>query len=190
MTDYTKLIERLREYKDYIPAAAEAAEAIEALQEENALLEGTLESRERNIAEMQAENERLTQDRDWPNSAPYRAVQLCEFEANPQATEPAWSPIETAPKGEKGCSWMLLAWGPEEDKSTGYGMNVDGKFYASATFYCLGQDRLCQMREIEVNPTHWMPLPAAPEAPMKDKSPDKSWLEWLHKHNLLYNQIN
>lgn len=28
-------------------------------------------------------------DRDWPNSAPYRAVQLCEFEANPQATEPA-----------------------------------------------------------------------------------------------------
>lgn len=28
-------------------------------------------------------------NRDWPNSAPYRAVQLCEFEANPQATEPA-----------------------------------------------------------------------------------------------------
>lgn len=28
-------------------------------------------------------------NRDWPNSAPYRAVQLCEFEAHPQATEPA-----------------------------------------------------------------------------------------------------
>lgn len=28
-------------------------------------------------------------NRDWPNSAPYRAVQLCEFEANPKATEPA-----------------------------------------------------------------------------------------------------
>lgn len=40
-------------------ARAALKSAIEALQEENALLEGTLESRERNIAEMQAENERL-----------------------------------------------------------------------------------------------------------------------------------
>lgn len=45
-------------------ARAALQSAIEALQEENALLEGTLESRERNIAEMQAENERLKQDRD------------------------------------------------------------------------------------------------------------------------------
>jgi hypothetical protein len=33
-------------------------------------------------------------NRDWPNSAPYRAVQLCEFEAHPQATEPAPSAAE------------------------------------------------------------------------------------------------
>ena len=35
-------------------------------------------------------------NRDWPNSAPYRAVQLCEFEANPQATEPAPTTPEAA----------------------------------------------------------------------------------------------
>ena len=28
-------------------------------------------------------------NRDWPNSAPYRAVQLCEFDAHHQASEPA-----------------------------------------------------------------------------------------------------
>ena len=72
MTDYTKLIERLESDIALTPVSAiarEAADAIEALQEENALLEGTLESRERNIAEMQAENERLkvesTNKNDW-----------------------------------------------------------------------------------------------------------------------------
>ena len=40
---YTKLIERLREYKDYIPAAAEAADAFEALQEELSTLDVLLE---------------------------------------------------------------------------------------------------------------------------------------------------
>lgn len=40
-------------------ARAALKSAIEALQEENALLEGTLESRGRNIAALQAENERL-----------------------------------------------------------------------------------------------------------------------------------
>lgn len=53
-------------------------------------------------------------DRDWPNSAPYRAVQLCEFEAHPQATEPAEKedPLQGA------VDWLLQA---------------DGEFFAVAT---------------------------------------------------------
>lgn len=43
MTDYTKLIERLREYKDYIPATAETVDAIEALQKEVSTLDVLLE---------------------------------------------------------------------------------------------------------------------------------------------------
>ncbi|MFL7901507.1 DUF551 domain-containing protein [Azospirillum argentinense] len=73
-----------------------------------------------------------------------------------------WQPIDTAPKGAKGYAWMQLAWGPDEDKATGDGMYANGKFYAVATFYCAGQSRQYQMREIEVSPTHWMPLPSAP----------------------------
>lgn len=34
---------------------------------------------------------------------------------------------------------------------------------ADGTFYCLGQEKQYEFREIEVNPTHWMPLPAAPQ---------------------------
>lgn len=53
-------------------------------------------------------------NRDWPNSAPYRAVQLCEFEAHPQATEPAEKedPLQGA------VDWLLQA---------------DGEFFAVAT---------------------------------------------------------
>jgi len=59
---YRELIERLPNDIALMPVSAiarEFADAMEALQENNALLEGTLESRERNIAELQAENERL-----------------------------------------------------------------------------------------------------------------------------------
>jgi hypothetical protein len=81
------------------------------------------------------------------------------------AGEKGWQPIETAPKGANGYAWMLLAWGPEEDISTGWGMRHGDKFYACGTFYCLEQERRHQFREIEVTPTYWRPLPAAPSAP-------------------------
>ena len=76
---YTKLIERLCEYKDYIPASAEAADAIEALQKEVSTLDVLLEEckmdwsgdvtqlkaeHKREIEALQAENERLKVERE------------------------------------------------------------------------------------------------------------------------------
>lgn len=84
-------------------------------------------------------------------------------QAKPEQAAQQWMPIETAPTGATGYAWMMLAWGPEQDKSTGVGMRDGEKFYASATFYCLGRDKQYEFREIEVRPTHWMPLPAAPQ---------------------------
>ena len=81
-----------------------------------------------------------------------------------QYGSPAWQPIETAPKGVNGISFMGLAWGPDDDRSTGAGMQIDGKFYAAGTFFCAGsKEKPFEIRECEVKPTHWMPLPPAPQ---------------------------
>ena len=83
----------------------------------------------------------------------------------PQGAVTGWQPIETAPEGKVGYSWMLLAWGPEEDQSVSHGMRWGDRFFATGTFHCLGKDKRFEFREIEIKPTHWMPLPAAPETP-------------------------
>ena len=90
-------------------------------------------------------------DRDWPGSAPYRAVQLCEFEAPPQATEPAWRPIETAPKDG---SEILLA---HPDGSMVVGWWRENGLHGRASGWSDGDDFAMEW------PSHWMPLPAAPE---------------------------
>lgn len=82
----------------------------------------------------------------------------------PATVPEGWRPIETAPKGAKGVAWMLLAWGPEGDQSVGDGMRIGDKFYASGTFYRMDQEKKLEFREIEVLPTHWMPIPPAPAA--------------------------
>lgn len=74
-----------------------------------------------------------------------------------------WQPIETAPKGANGYAWMFLAWGPEEDKSTGKGMWCVDRFIACATFHAMGKTPAFEFRQIEVSPTHWMPLPEPPQ---------------------------
>lgn len=84
-------------------------------------------------------------------------------QAKPEQAAQQWHPIETAPAGATGYAWMMLAWGPEDDQNTGVGMRDGDKFYASATFYRLGREKQYEFREIEVRPTHWMPLPASPQ---------------------------
>ena len=90
-------------------------------------------------------------NRDWPNSAPYRAVQLCEFEAHPQAPEPAWRPIETAPKDE---SEILLG---HPDGSMVVGWWRENGLHGRVSGWSDGDDFAMTW------PSHWMPLPAAPE---------------------------
>lgn len=74
-----------------------------------------------------------------------------------------WMPIESAPTGAQGYCWMLLAWGSDDDKKTGFGMRVHDKFFASGVFYRAGCERRYEIREVEVSPTHWMPKPKPPE---------------------------
>ncbi|KRG49312.1 DUF551 domain-containing protein [Stenotrophomonas beteli] len=82
------------------------------------------------------------------------------------ALTPQWQPIETAPVGKNadGVTWLFLAWGPEGDQSVGEGFRWRDKWFAGATFYCAGQERKYEIRETEISPTHWMPLPSVPEA--------------------------
>lgn len=80
-----------------------------------------------------------------------------------QSVPDGWQPIETAPKGARGYAWMMLAWGAEDDPYVAAGMRCGDKFFAATTFYCLGQEKQYEMREIEVHPTHWMPIPAPPK---------------------------
>ncbi len=73
-----------------------------------------------------------------------------------------WQPIETAPTGKKGIAFMRLAWGHDSDKRIGDGVRIGDTFYASGVFFCAGGVKPIEIREVQVNPTHWMPLPAAP----------------------------
>ena len=84
-----------------------------------------------------------------------------------------WQPIETAPKGTprkpgaKSYCWMMLA---HPDDEGGYhvdtGMRCDDEFFAAGTFHRGGDwdTRQLYLKEHQVYPTHWMPLPEPPEA--------------------------
>lgn len=82
-----------------------------------------------------------------------------------------WQPIETAPRGANGISFMLVMWGPEGDENCGYAIQIDGRFFASAVYFCSGRKaKPFEIRETEVNPTHWMPLSNPPiDAAMGEK---------------------
>ena len=66
-------------------------------------------------------------------------------------------PIETAPITDNGYLFARIAWGPDEDKSTGDGVRHKGEWHAAALFYQAGQDRQYGFREHRVAPTHWKP---------------------------------
>ena len=75
-----------------------------------------------------------------------------------------WQPIETAPKDGR---WVRLAWEPS-DWTTGDGYFANGEWSAFAVFHSLALARQrikppYEGRLYRCKPTHWMPLPAAPE---------------------------
>jgi len=101
-------------------------------------------------------------DANWPGEWALGRIQSRATQKADAARE--WQPIETAPVGlnPAGAFWCLLAYGPADDQSISHGFRWHGKWYAAGTFYRLGQERLYELREVEVHPTHWMPMPELP----------------------------
>lgn len=74
-----------------------------------------------------------------------------------------WKPIASAPENEGRPLFCELCWGPEGDQSVGTGFRHNGKWYAAGLFYCLGQEKRYELREVEVQPTHWKPQSDLPD---------------------------
>jgi len=77
-----------------------------------------------------------------------------------------WHPIDSAPEGANGIAFMMLAYGPADDQSVGIGMRFHDQYFAAGAFYVGGpaSGRQFAFREHEVRPTHWKPIPLAPQA--------------------------
>lgn len=77
-----------------------------------------------------------------------------------------WRDINSAPEAKGEYFFCRLAWGPERDQCTGDGFRWNGRWFVAAIFHNPGRrfDE-CQQefRQIEVQPTHWMPKPAPPQ---------------------------
>jgi hypothetical protein len=105
-----------------------------------------------------------------------RAWQAAIEQVRQSRGEPvAWQPIETAPVGKNpdGTTWCLLVYGPDGDQSVGHGFRWRDKWVAAGTFYRLGQERKYELREVEVQPTHWMHTPELPDAAPQPAEPVK-----------------
>ncbi|TRM53251.1 hypothetical protein YH64_009120 [Achromobacter sp. LC458] len=74
-----------------------------------------------------------------------------------------WKPIASAPENEGRPLFCELCWGPEGDQSVGTGFRHNGKWYAAGLFFCLGQEKRYELREVEVQPTHWKPQSDLPD---------------------------
>ena len=75
-----------------------------------------------------------------------------------------WQSIETAPQCKGDYFWADLAWGPEDDKTTGKGFRWNNQWYATACFYRMNKKPSFEWIELIVKPTHWKPLPPTPAA--------------------------
>lgn len=74
-----------------------------------------------------------------------------------------WMPIELAPEVKGDYMFCLAAWGPEEDQSVGAAFRWNGRWFAAGCFHQTTSDRRFAWRELEIYPTHCMPMPNPPE---------------------------
>ncbi|AZS78811.1 hypothetical protein ELS24_10365 [Achromobacter spanius] len=81
----------------------------------------------------------------------------------PESMNTEWKPIASAPENEGRPLFCELCWGPEGDQSVGTGFRHNEKWYAAGLFYCLGQEKRYELREVEVQPTHWKPQSDLPD---------------------------
>jgi hypothetical protein len=73
-----------------------------------------------------------------------------------------WIPIDQHPANRKAdYDFCLLAWGPDYDKKTGSGFRFMDDWFASGIFYngAPRGNRQLEIRELKVNPTHYIPYP-------------------------------
>ena len=78
-----------------------------------------------------------------------------------------WQEIDTAPTNDRSDYFSCyVAWGPDDDQSTGDAMRYKGKWFAAGQFYVGGEhdQRQYKFKELEISPTHWMPTPEVPKA--------------------------
>jgi len=158
-----------------LKAKAEIADNLKAL-EESAVLVNKLDNEKQDLRARVQELEHilnrvvneLPTRRDWLD--PVLEAHMRDTLSNstpqpPRYTLEGWQTIETAPKSDGKYFFCDLAWGPEEDKTTARGFRWNEKWFACPVFYRSASSVECQveMRQIEVIPTHWIPLPPAPQ---------------------------
>lgn len=88
--------------------------------------------------------------------------------APPLSVADGWAPIEQLPVNDKSnYDFCLIAWGPDDVKNTGLGMRFGDEWFASAIFYngATHSKRQLVIREVRVQPTHYMPFPAFSDMP-------------------------
>jgi hypothetical protein len=90
-----------------------------------------------------------------------QAQKISELEA-----EREWQDIESIPLNNKSdYSHYYVAWGPDNDKSTGHATRYKDKWFAAGEFYKGGSidGRQYKYEELEIKPTHYLQsLPSPP----------------------------
>ena len=113
----------------------------------------------------EATEARLGEDRagSMSSTARYHEARTA-LEASIRALVPdGWQPIETAPRGTSILLWVPTSYGKVNSHIAITGQTFDND--VAPSWLAFNADEALQ----RVEPTHWMPLPAAPSLPEADR---------------------